>query len=577
MIDSPYYVVFLVGTNRSDTLLKQLTVRQFAIISDITIDFKEGMTVLTGETGAGKSLLIDAISFIIGDRASSDMIRSGAEKAEVIALFEVYNEHVLNGLQRLRADDGNKLVIYRDITLQNKNTIKINKVSVSLQQLRDITKHLADVHSQFDTQRLINPDNYLGLIDHYKPELLRPYLEKYRQDLHLYQQSLQSMHQLEKSKKDLLEKQEIYRYQLSELLKLSLSVDEETTLIQETKWMQNFDKVFRDLNEIKQLFEEHHLLDGLYEIKVKLEHLSQSMSEYETYLAKCSDFYYEFDDLSMTVSNSIEKLSFDPLELDRMIERLHTIQQAKKKYQMTIPELLEHQAYVQSVLDRTDHFDELLQKAQEEVKKFYQIVVKSAKEVSIIRQEIAHKITHQLGTVFQDLVLPHTIFEITFQPMEFTTPYVSSVFTENGVDVIEFMITTNPGEPLKPLNKTVSGGEMSRIMLAFKTIFIQSQQLETIVFDEIDTGISGHIAKQIAKKIRSIASSTQVISISHLPQVVAIAKTHLYVQKVEIDKRTTASLRELQFEERVQAIAEMISGSTPSRAAIESAKELLLN
>ncbi|MCK7484794.1 MAG: AAA family ATPase [Bacillus subtilis] len=265
-------------------MLKKLTVRQFAIIDDITIEFQPGMTVLTGETGAGKSLLIDAIALILGDRASADMIRTGADRSEITAVFTEANDRVIDQLRRLKAvEDDRTVTIYRDITLQNKNTIRINRVSVTLQQLRDVTKHLADVHSQFDTQRLINPLNYLGLIDGFKPELVARYLVTYAESLQQYKQSLQAWKALLHDQKDLTEKLEIYRYQRDELKKLNLNASEKETLTQETNWMQNFDKVFRDLTEIRRIFADLNLLDGLYDIKSLLGRLGQTMTEFQAY------------------------------------------------------------------------------------------------------------------------------------------------------------------------------------------------------------------------------------------------------------------------------------------------------
>jgi len=558
-------------------MLETLSVTNFAIIDHIDLAFRPGMSVLTGETGAGKSLLIDAISLLLGDRASTDMIRSQAEKAAIVGVFHFDNETLKSVLAKNKIDAAeNRIVIRREITTQNKNTIKINEQTVTLQQLKEITKYLADVHSQFDTQRLINPANYLELIDGFKREILNAYLEKYRESLALYRTKMAAYRQLLASKKELLDKNEFYRFQLQELSAQNLVNGEEESLSEQESVLKNFDKIYERLQHIKELFAEGAVLDNLYDIAENFEKVGEVASEYQASATTTKNFYYELEDLSVSVKKQLASMNFDPAELDRIQERLNTLSHLRTKYKKTIPELIDYVENLKTWIDQTDHFDEYIEKAIAEIKEAFQTLSQRAKEITLVRRQISDRIEKELKTVFNDLVLANTEFSIVLQSQAPKDSFDEAAFTEIGVDQGEFLISTNRGEPLKPLSKTASGGEMSRIMLAFKTIFIRSQNLSTIVFDEIDTGVSGHVAKQIARKIREIAATCQVISISHIPQVVAIATNHLKVWKQEKNNRTIAFVRELSFDERVTEISEMISGDHVTAHSLESARELLL-
>lgn len=557
-------------------MLKHLVVQSFAIIDDIQISFEDGLTVLTGETGAGKSLLIDAIFLILGERASSEMIRSGATKALIQAQFDVKNPRVLDVLRSLKASKGSELTIEREISIQNKNRITANGVTISLLELREITQYLADVHSQFDTQRLIQIAQYIPILDGFNQELIDTAKQRYHSELSLYQQQQKEYRQFLARRQELQDKKEMYQYQLEELKRLQLSIDEEALLLQETKWMANFDKIYRELQSIHQLFDESEFMNQFYEIKSTLATLGESFEELKDAATRMNDSYYEMDDLQASISKLIDRLNFDPERLNHMLERLSQLDQIKRKYKKSITELLDYQASIEEHVKQSDHFDDYATEWVKKIKSSHQKTLAAAQDLTQIRHEIAKKVKMELERLFQELVLPNAVFEVAFAHIDTSDVFQGAYFQDHGIDQIDFLITTNPGEPLKPLSKTVSGGEMSRIMLAFKTIFLQSQELDTIVFDEIDTGISGSIAKQIAKKMRSIARDTQVVAISHLPQVVAIAKHHLLVEKVMKHNRVVATARYLTFEERIQIIAEMISGMNPSQAAIESAKELLL-
>jgi DNA repair protein RecN (Recombination protein N) len=557
-------------------MIKSLTVRHFAIIDQMEVEFKDGMTVLTGETGAGKSLIIDAIGLLLGDRANQEMIRTGENAASVSGVFSIESERLKAALNQNKIPFWNdQLTIFRELSIQNKNTIKINDLTVTLVQLKEITRHLADIHSQFDTQRLLSPQNYLELIDGFRPDVLMPYLEKYLFELSAYQAAIKNYSEWLTMQKELDGKLEIYQFQLKELSALNLIENEEETLEKEASVLANFDKINLALNQAILTFE-NGLTDQLYTLQTQLETLTDNGMDLSAENIRTKDAYYELEDLEKTLKRKLRDLAFDPEELNRINERLNDLDKIKHKYKKTVSELIAYLQMISSSIDQSENYGDYLAKMKKTVETTHKQLVSAAMSITKVRKEIAKQVEKELSLVFKDLVLNNTIFQIEFKTADTTDPLKKDVFTSNGVDQVEFMISTNVGESIKPLSKTASGGEMSRIMLAFKTIFIRSQNLSTMIFDEIDTGISGHVAKQIAKKLRSIANSCQVLSISHVPQVVAIARHQLRVSKKEVNKRTVALIKELSFEERVNDIAEMISGEKLSETGIQGAKELLL-
>lgn len=557
-------------------MIKALTVKHFAIIDEMEVLFKNGMTVLTGETGAGKSLIIDAIGLLLGDRANQEMIRTNESTAYVQGVFSIESDRLKSSLDALKIPYWqDEIKIMREISLSNRNVIKINDITVTLNQLKDISRHLADIHSQFDTQRLLSPEYYLELIDGFRPDLLKPYFEKYHLDLNKYHEAYHSYFKWLGLKKELEEKLEMYQFQLKELTALDLKIDEEASLEQEASVMANFDKIHLSLQNAITVFE-NGLTDQLYTLQSELSDLTTFGVALGNEAEQAKNAYYDLEDLEKTLRNHVRNLAFDPELLDKINDRLNDLDKIKNKYKKSISELIEYQAMIKQAIDQSENYDEYLLNEKKTLETAFQSLVKSALSISKIRHEIAKQIEKELKIVLKDLVLPNTEFLIEFKDKNLDDPFKKDLFGLNGIDEVEFLISTNIGETLKPLAKTASGGEMSRIMLAFKTIFIKSQNLSTMIFDEIDTGISGYVAKQIAKKLKAISATCQVLSISHVPQVVAIAHHQLLVRKEEKNKRTLASIKELSFDERVEDIAKMISGEILTDVGIQGAKALLL-
>ena len=556
-------------------MLNRLTVKNFAIIEDIDITFENGLTVLTGETGAGKSLIIDTIDLLLGERASTEMIRNGKEKAEIIGYFDVKNPRISSLLSSLDIDylDG-KIVISRTIS-QNKNVIKINDKTVTLTELKSLAKYLADIHQQFDMVKLLNKDNYLEIIDGFKYELINEYKEKYLNELESLKNANDEYQTLVSKIKDIKDKRDIYEYELKEISSLNLSLDEEEDIRSRIELLKNYDKIYALLEESKELIDKDSLED-IYNIKENISKLSEYQNEYTSVAEKLNDYYYELEDIYSNIKHKLSHLDYNPNELDELETRSNAINQVKKKYGKSVAELLDYQKQLKLLLQDDVDLDTSLNEERKKLSLQYDKTYQSANELSELRRGIAKSISNELVSNMADLALKVKL-DIQVTSSKKDENLSLNIFTPNGIDEVEFFIETNIGEGMKPLSKVVSGGEMSRIMFAIKALFIKSQKISTVVFDEVDTGISGEIASKVAHKIKEISLSTQVISITHLPQVASLSNHHLKISKAVKDGRTYTSIKKLSFDEKIYEVASMISGGKVTDNQLEYAKEMILN
>ncbi|XFA99237.1 DNA repair protein RecN [Candidatus Izemoplasma sp. B36] len=558
-------------------MLKKLQVSNYAIIEDLTLDFFEGMTVLTGETGAGKSIIVDAISLLLGDRASKDMIASNKTKATVIGTFILDNSNIKHILKKYEIDYEQDIVIERTINQENKNIVKINNQVSSLKVLKELAIHLADIHSQFDTNRLINPDNYLALIDNYRKEKVSSYLLDYNNDLEAYKQVYSKYNKALKEKENTLKQLDLYTFQLKELTDLDLTQNEDEILAEQISLLENIDKINSVLEKFNTVTNEERVLDNIYDLKSDIETIEDTSSDFKEITKRLNDIYYEFEDIQQVLNDKLHHLDYNQNDYDDLIERSNLIDRLKRKYNKSVNELIEYKQYLENEVEKVDNYEEYISSIHQELLVCFNQLAETATRLRQFRKDIAKKITKEIKETLHDLVILNADFEIRFSEDLASDEFDSSFFKPDGIDTIDFYISTNIGEPLKQLSKTASGGEMSRVMLAFKSIFVRSNKISTIIFDEIDTGISGYIAKQIANKIREISQISQVISITHIPQVVATGTHHIAVTKsIEKDK-TKTKVTYLDYENRIVEIAKMISAGNVTKSSLESAKELLIS
>lgn len=552
-------------------MLKELTIKNFAIIEDITIFFDDGMTALTGQTGAGKSLIIDSIGLLLGERADGDMIRYGSKKASIKGVFEVTNDNARKILDQYDIM-GSEITIYREINDNSKNVIRVNEKSITLNQLKAIGLALADIHVQHDTFRLINPDTYIDLLDHYGDSRLFEAFNDYQYYLSIYKDSLKKYQEILMKNKNLNDKIDLLKFQYEEIGALDLKANELKNLEEEINKMANYDKIYHNLN---QAYEFISNVDNIYEAYQALNKIKEYDSFYDEASLKLSGFFYEIEDIRGEINNQISNLDFDPQELDLMNQRYNDISNLLKKYKMTDDELLAYYQKIKEEIMLTENYDEYLNEVKEKLISDYNALIKKGELLTELRKKTALKLSSDLIKECTDLDLENMDFEVSFKETIGRNDFSKDTFNDNGIDKIDFLITLNKGEPKKPLSKVASGGELSRIMLAFKSIFAKIQKLSLIVFDEIDSGISGVAAAKMAQKIYQISKFTQVLCITHLPHVASIADYHIHIYKIESENRTKTDIKKLSDDDRIKEIAMMISGNKLTPSSLLNAKELL--
>lgn len=545
-------------------MLISLFVKNFAIIDNIEIDFKNQMTVLTGETGAGKSLIIDAIGLLFGKRASSDWVRFGETKATIEGVFSSINPKVKDIIGDFEDDE--YLIIRREIYNNGKSICKVNNITITLSQLVEISETIGDIHSQFDTHGLFNQKNYLEFIDNAD---ITSIIEKYQISLKEYNELNRNYQKLLKRNADDTQRLEFLKYQIGEIEKANLSVAEEEELKQRSNYLLNFENISESIQEIIAIYRDNNLLDNIYESINILSKIEKYDEKYLKFKNQIEEYYYNLSDTVDNIFHEFKKFDFDPLELVNINDKLGTYSDFKRKYKKNIPEILEYYQEIVVEVNNIENYDSILLELEKNVKKSYSKTLEIAKNIREERMVIAKKLEKELQENLIDLQLPNTEFQIVFNDDHDVS------FKNNGIDEIDFYITFNKGEPLRPLAKVASGGELSRFMLALKTLVVEKLNLQTIIFDEIDNGVSGAIAYSIANRIMKIAEKTQVLCVTHLPQVAAIANHHLKISKIIDGNRTSTKIEELENHERIIEIAKMISNGEVTEASKNLAIELL--
>ncbi len=557
-------------------MLKSLTVQDFAIIEDIHIEFQSGMTVLTGETGAGKSLIIDTISLLLGQRADSDMIRYGKKKAIIEGVFSYQNSKIDDLLERYSIPKKEDLTIERQLLDTSKNTIKINGISVNLAILKQLSSQLAKIHSQNDTFKLFDEENYLELITPVEDATYHTLQNKYLVAYDGYLTAYQKYQQIVKGQKESQENLDYLNFEINEIKSLNLEEGLDETLKSEIDKLSNYDKIYSALTEAYEAINnEYFSIDRIYDAANSLKKIMSLDKDYEHYHETMMDCYYNLDEVQSQLSSQIQNLDFDQEELNQKIEAYQAIEKVKAKYHKSVSELIQYLDEITLKVDMIDHYDEVLKESYNALQQAFTRLSSCAIDLSKYRKKLAQAIEKGILKECQDLDLESTCFKITFDEVSLKDPLDSSIFNEQGIDHIHFMISFNEGEPLKPLHKVASGGEMSRIMLAFQSYFSVTTGLSLMVFDEIDTGVSGATAKKIAIKLSSIAQYVQVLCITHLPQVASIGDAHIHIYKEVVEHRTSTHFKYLSLDERVEEVALMLSGDKMSLYALEHAKALL--
>lgn len=553
-------------------MLKRLVISNLAIIENIDVKFKNGFTVLTGGTGAGKSLVIDSLNLLLGARAASELIRAGEDKASITGYFECQNPRLSATLSSLNiySIDG-ELVIERTIS-KTKNVIKVNGVAVTLQELNRIAKNLADIHAQLDFAKILNPENYLEIVDGFSFDSISSYKRDYSSLLDEYRGKKRKHEDLLDKKRKLDENRDYLEYQYNELKASGLVKGEEEQIESELSLLKNYDKVYSLIREANSIMDDG-FLDKFADFNSVLGKLSLIQSQYKETYDSLDEDYYRIEDTLRTLRKSFKGIDYDPDRLDELQQRQSDLSSLKRKYHKTIDELIAYRDELSGMIGKDSTFEADIEDAKKERDEAYRVLFNKGAELTQIRKRVAKSIEKEVEKNLKDLLL-NVRFEILFQ--EYVDDPEKIVFGENGLDQIDFLIETNIGEGMKPLSKIVSGGEASRIMLAFKAIFIKANKISTVIFDEIDTGISGEASQAVANKIKEISLSSQVISITHMPQVASLSDNHILISKEVSGGRTFTRVKELDLEGKIHEVAHLISGGKVTEKQLDYAREMVM-
>lgn len=545
-------------------MLRTLQVKNLAILENIEVSFEKGYTVLTGETGAGKSLILDALHLLLGERASSDVIRSGQTVSHIKALFSPVPQSICD---RLEEDALDSLLIERFIYLDKPNVIKLNGSLTSLQTLKEIAPFLADIHDQADTRTVLTPAHYPFLLDGLKPHLsdLR---KSYNEKLEHYHTVQEQLHTFQDEMHQIAKEQDFLSFQLDELNEFNPSMIEEETLKEETETMVQFDHVFENLQLIQEGFERPSQSD-LASLMRFFQKLSPLNSTYQDLAHRFESALIEIDDIATTVGDLFKSLQFDPRELEEKQSRIAGYERLKRKHHTDTEGLVKLKDDLTLKLSAFSDQSVMLKELEKNLESAHQSLFSSAITLREERQKVALELIPEVKETLTSLSLPYAEFDIYLDEIS------DQNFRLHTPSAIEFMLSTNPGEPSKPLHKVASGGELSRVMLALKHAFLNKDQVSTLIVDEIDTGVSGKVAAQMGALLRQISDQVQVIAITHLPQVAAKAHHHLKVFKTVTDGSTQARLEPLNQESRIEHLAEMLSDGRLTDDQRASAKALL--
>ena len=556
-------------------MIVELNISNFAIIDNLNINFTEGFNVITGETGAGKSIIVEGISMVLGGRASKNLVKTGKDKAILEGLFYLEEPDRINGILDnfgIDRDESNYLLISREIFSDGGSVSRVNGRTVTLTMLNKITSTLVDVHGQHEHQSLLDVNNHIKLVDSFGDDKLKDLLEQIKikyKELMIEKKRLQelSMDSLERDREiDLL------KYQLEEIDNANLLDLDEEAITKEYLKMSNIKDIGYKLGEVSNILDNdvYHgfsLVNGINRCITILTDIIEFDDRIQQYNEIMEDISFEFQELSRNIKNYLDNLIIDEERLEFLEEKLDTINSLKKKYGNTIEDILKYRENVYNRLETLINNEQEIKKSNEKIKTIEVELYNYCTKLTEMRKNISKEIEASVTKELHELNMLDAVFKIDFSRLDY--------FSSNGWDRVEFLISTNKGEPLKSLSKIVSGGEMSRIMLAFKTILANYDNIPCLIFDEIDAGISGRTAQVVGEKIKMISSNHQIICISHLPQIAALADTHFLIEKDFVDDNTITRIRKLDENERIEELSRLLGGVDLTDITKLHAKEML--
>jgi len=550
-------------------MLRELKIENLAIIDELDIEFDKGFIVLTGETGAGKSIILSGINLLIGEKASVDMIRDGEENLVAQGVFDV-DEEQKKALETMGIDiDGDEIIIRRSYSRSGKARAFVNNVRISLTDLKEIASTLVDIVGQHSHQMLLNKNNHIKLLDSFLNKDEKDLKENLVNLLSQYREIDIKIENIEKERKETLEKKEFYEYQLEEIEKLKLKDGEDELLEAEYKRVFNAEKIREKVYEsLEYLKDDEDSALSLITNSIKnIEYLGKYDERYIELAKRMENAYYELEDCANEIENISKGIDVTESDLDKIAGRMNILKRIKEKYKRTLPELIAYREYLKEKLSDIDSGDFKTKELKKELNKIKTEYDKIAEKMTNSRKEIAIKIENELLNELKFLNMEDAKLKVQINKLE--------KMTNDGYDEVEFFISTNVGQDLKPLNKIASGGEVSRVMLALKVIFSKVDNIPILIFDEIDTGIGGETVRKIALKLKEIGENTQIISITHSPVIASKASQQFYIEKYVENSKTISRVKKLSAEERIKEIGRMLVGEKINNEVLEIANKML--
>lgn len=559
-------------------MLLSLMVKNFALIEEATIDFSSGFNILTGETGAGKSILIDAFGAILGGRMSNSYIRDGESSFLVQAIFDISDNKDVRTWLSERAildseDDGGELIIVRRVLNSGKNIVTVNGMTTTTTVLRELRNFLVDIHGQYENQRLLVPSTHLKLLDLYGDKKILPILEEYKQNYFLWRDVAKKIKAFHENVLQNERRRDLLVWEIQEIEEANLKAGEEDKLNAESSLLANSEKIAFSLNNAYQLLDGTEditsVLDMLNTIKKDLENASRYIDTAENLLTVVNDAIYGLQDVKHEVLLQAESIEANPERLQVVQKRLDVIYRLKKKYGVDIKEILDYLEQARQEYEELSNFSNNLETLMVEEQRLSKKLQELANKLTQERNSVAKELCKSLTQHINDLGMEKAIFSVEFKLKE--------EYTESGMDDVQFYFSANLGQIARPLQQVASGGEISRIALAIKTVLIDESNVPTMIFDEVDTGVGGVTAQRMAEKLSFIATNRQVLCITHLPQIAAMADRHIFIEKNETENSTITTINILDKNQRIHELMRMLTGDDDSELARQNAEQMIAN
>ena len=561
-------------------MLFELMIENFALIRKLNVNFCQGLNILTGETGAGKSIIIDAVNLVIGDRADKSLIRTGEDKAVVQAVF--YSKSSV--LELLLAENGvnpsedGSIIITREIYSNGRSASRLNDKLVTVTLVREVCKYLIDIHGQHAHQSLLYPDNHMHTLDMLMGEKIEGLKKEVEDSYHTLKNIERKLKELNENDLEKERRKDILNFQVNEIDNAELIIDEEDHLIERQALMANSEKIYKIMAESYEIInngsnEYSSILDGIGSIISDLEDIKHFDKEISNIFEVLQEAFYKIEDCARDIRNYRDHVEFDSAELDQIEKRLDIVNKLKRKYGKTILAILEYRKKIGEELAKIESSQELIEQLTSEKYKVIADCLELSKKLSKARQSAANYLTEKMNLELLSLNMNKANFKVHIENN--VDHKGQAILSAKGIDKVEFLISTNAGEPLKSLVKIASGGELSRIMLAIKTILAKSDQIPTIIFDEIDAGISGRTANIVGEKLAAISKTHQILCITHLPQIASMADQHYFIEKNIVDELTLTSIQQLSDKERISELARLLGGVSLTDLTLKHAAEVL--